>query len=226
MILIAASILSADFSRLREQVQDAEAGGADWIHFDVMDGAFVPNITFGPIVAAGVRKITRLPLDAHLMVRDADSQIEHFKEAGIDRLTVHVEACPHLWSTLEKIKSHGLYAGVTLNPATPLSLVEPVLSLVDLLLIMTVEPGMGGQKLIPMTLNKIAEAAEYRRRHGLSFLIQADGGIDETTAPLVVEAGADCLVAGTAVFAHENVREAVKNLRRAAENASKSSNNV
>ncbi len=222
MIKIAASILSADFSRLSEQIRQAEAGGADWIHFDVMDGRFVPNITFGPIVAAGVRKLTNLTLDAHLMVENADLHLESFQKAGIDRLTVHVEACPHLWDTVDKIHDLGLKAGVTLNPATPLSLLEPILPVVDLVLVMTVEPGYGGQKLIPAMVNKVAALHRRRAELGLDFEIQVDGGIDESTAPLVVEAGAGCLVAGSALFTAPDIAAAVRRLKRVAENAEKS----
>lgn len=216
MIKIAPSILSADFSRLGEQIRAVEEAGADWIHLDVMDGQYVPNITFGPLVIAGVRKLTGLTLDAHLMIEDADRQLENLHRVGVDRLTVHVEACPHLWATIDKIHALGLKAGVTLNPATPVALIEPVLHRVELVLVMTVEPGYGGQKFIPETLDKIARLHQFKRTHDLDLEIQVDGGIDPTTAPPVVEAGATCLVAGNAVFGAENVAEAFRRLQAAA----------
>lgn len=216
MIKIAPSILSADFSVLGEQIRRVEAAGADWIHLDIMDGHFVPNITIGPLVIAGVRKVTHLPLDAHLMIEDADRHLESFQRAGVDQVTVHVEACPHLWATIDKIHALGLKAGVTLNPATPVSLIEPVLHKVELALVMTVEPGVGGQKFIHETLAKITALHEFKIAHGLTFEIQVDGGIDQTTAPLVVRAGATCLVAGNAIFPEPDIEQAFLNLKNAA----------
>ena len=216
MVKIAPSILSADFSKLAEQISAAEKAGADWIHLDIMDGHFVPNITFGPLIIAGVRNITKLTLDAHLMIENADDYVESFQKAGVDQITVHVEACPHLWATIDKIHQLGLKAGVTLNPATPVSLVETVLHKVELVLVMTVEPGFGGQKFIPETLQKIESLYAFKQRHGLHYHIQVDGGIDEKTAPLVVKAGADVLVAGSSVFGAPDIASAVVKIKKAA----------
>jgi len=216
MVKIAPSVLSADFSKLAQDIQTVEKAGADWIHLDVMDGHFVPNITFGPLIVSGVRKITDLTLDAHLMIENADDYLESFKNAGVDQITVHVEACPHLWATIDKIHQLGLKAGVTLNPATPVSFIETVLHKVELVLVMTVEPGFGGQKFIPETLQKIEALDEYKRRHGLNYHIQVDGGIDEVTAPLVVKAGADVLVAGSSIFGAPDSAAALSKIKKAA----------
>ncbi len=216
MVKLAPSILSADFSRLSEQIKLVEKAGADWIHLDVMDGAFVPNITFGPLIISGVRKITDLVLDAHLMIENADYYLQAFKDAGVDQITVHVEACPHLWATIDKIHHLGLKAGVTLNPATPVSLIEPVLNKVELVLVMTVEPGFGGQSFIPEMLDKISALYEYKSTHHLSYHIQVDGGIDEKTAPLVVRAGADVLVSGSSIFGTNDVWTAAQNIKKVA----------
>jgi len=216
MVKLAPSILSADFSRLSEQIKLVEKAGADWIHLDVMDGAFVPNITFGPLIISGVRKITDLVLDAHLMIENADFYLQDFKDAGVDQITVHVEACPHLWATIDKIHQLGLKAGVTLNPATPVSLIEPVLNKVELVLVMTVEPGFGGQSFIPEMLDKISALYEYKSTHHLSYHIQVDGGIDEKTAPLVVRAGADVLVSGSSIFGTNDVWTAAQNIKKVA----------
>lgn len=216
MVKIAPSVLSADFSKLAEQIQIVEESGADWIHLDVMDGHFVPNITFGPLIVSGIRKITELTLDAHLMIETADDYLEPFKNAGVDQITVHVEACPHLWATIDKIHQLGLKAGVTLNPATPVSLIELVLHKVELVLVMTVEPGFGGQKFIPETLKKIEMLHKMKQRLGLDYHIQVDGGIDETTTPLVVKAGADVLVAGSSIFGAPDSAAAVAKIKNAA----------
>ncbi len=219
MVKMAPSILSADFSKLKEQIETVQAAGADWIHLDIMDGHYVPNITFGPLVVAGVRKITDLTLDAHLMIENADDYLQAFQEAGVDQITVHVEACPHLWATIDKIHQLGLKAGVTLNPATPVTLLEPVLHKVELVLVMTVEPGFGGQKFIPETLVKIKALREFKRRHDLAFHIQVDGGIDETTAPLVVKAGADVLVSGSSIFGQPDIKQAFAKIKKSADAA-------
>ncbi len=212
-MIIAPSILNADFSNLAQQVQAVEAAGADWLHVDVMDGHFVPNITFGPVIVAGLRKLVKLPLDVHLMIENADAFIPAYREAGADWLTVHVEACPHLWRTLDMIKAQGAKVGITLNPATPIATLEPVLAKVDLVLVMSVEPGFGGQAFIPEAVNRIAALADLRDRHGYHYLIEVDGGIDVKTAPQVLAAGVDVLVAGYAIFKQPDITKAVANLR-------------
>lgn len=212
-MIIAPSILNADFSKLAEQVQTVEAAGADWLHVDVMDGHFVPNITFGPVIVAALRKLVKLPLDVHLMIENADAFIPAYHEAGADWLTVHVEACPHLWRTLDLIKARGCKVGITLNPATPIALLEPVLAKVDLVLVMSVEPGFGGQAFIYESVRKIAALADLRARNGYTYLIEVDGGIDLKTAPLVLAAGVDVLVAGYAIFKQPDITKAVANFR-------------
>jgi ribulose-phosphate 3-epimerase len=199
-MILAPSILSADFSRLREEVEAAEAGGAQSFHCDVMDGHFVPNLTFGPMVVAAMRKLTQKPLDVHLMVVGADALVDSFVRAGADGITVHAEACPHLHRTLSRIQAMGVRVGVALNPATPLVMIEEILDMIDLLLIMTVNPGFGGQSLIPAGLSKLANAVRMRERLGLDFDLQVDGGVSPDNMRSVVEAGADIVVAGSAVF--------------------------
>jgi len=197
---IAPSILSADFGRLAEEIAAVEAAGADWIHIDVMDGHFVPNITIGPGVVASLRKTTKLPFDVHLMIENPDQYIEAFAAAGSDVLTVHVEAARHLNRTLNRIRELGVKAGVSLNPATPLGLIEPVLNDLDLLLIMTVNPGFGGQKFIGSVLPKIKNAKEMLSHLAPQVLIEVDGGVNLDNIQSIADAGADVLVAGAAVF--------------------------
>jgi ribulose-phosphate 3-epimerase len=217
VIQIAPSILSADFARLGEQVREAEAAGADRIHFDVMDGHFVPNITVGPLVLRGLRPVTALPLCAHLMIAEADRFLEDFARAGADLLIVHVEACPHLHRTVQAIRSLGVSPGVTLNPATPLHALDEILPCVDAVLVMTVNPGWGGQTFIPEMVDKVARLRRAVAERGLSADILVDGGINVETAPLVVRAGANVLVAGDAIFgAPEGVTEALAQLRASA----------
>ena len=198
---IAASILSADFARLGEQVREAEAGGADWIHVDVMDGHFVPNMTIGPPIVAALRPITALPLDVHLMIEQPDRLIPDFARAGADCITVHVETCRHLHRTIQSIKELGLKAGVTLNPGTPLAALGEILPDVDLVLIMSVNPGFGGQSYIPASTDKIARLRRMLDEHGLTQVeLEVDGGIKSYNVAQVVAAGASVLVVGSAIF--------------------------
>jgi ribulose-phosphate 3-epimerase len=213
MIRIAPSLLASDFSRLADQIAQAESGGADWFHLDVMDGHFVPNMTFGPLIVAAARKSTKLPLDTHLMIERADDFLEVFRDAGADHIIVHQEACVHLNRTIARIKELGAKAGVALNPATPCSTLAEIISEVDLILIMSVNPGFGGQKFISGTLRKLKELRSLIASTGRDIRVAVDGGIDVSTASSVVTAGADVLVAGTAIFGAPNIPRAVKDLR-------------
>lgn len=197
---IAPSILSADFARLGEQVKEAETGGADWIHVDVMDGHFVPNISIGPLIVRALRPVTNLPLDVHLMIEQPERYLADFARAGADVLTVHVETCPHLHRTVQQIKELGVKAGVTLNPATPLSSLAEILPEVDLVLIMSVNPGFGGQSYIPASTAKIARLRQMLDAIGSAAELEVDGGVHSETIGEVVAAGATMLVAGSAVF--------------------------
>ncbi|WP_071461172.1 ribulose-phosphate 3-epimerase [Bacillus massilinigeriensis] len=214
MVKIAPSILSADFSRLGEEIQDVERGGADLIHVDVMDGHFVPNITIGPLIVEAIRPVTKLPLDVHLMIENPDSYIEAFAKAGADYITVHVEACKHLHRTIQLIKSNGVRAGVVLNPATPVSSIVHVLEDLDMVLLMSVNPGFGGQKFIPSVLGKIREVKEMAESIGAEIEIEVDGGVNKETAPLCIEAGATMLVAGSAVYNESDRKRAIEALKR------------
>jgi len=214
-VKLAPSILSANFAYLAEQVQEAEAGGADWIHVDVMDGHFVPNITIGPLVVRALRPITGLPLDVHLMIENPERYIEDFAQAGADRITVHVETCPHLHRTIQQIREAGCKPGVTLNPGTSLSTLEEILPDVDLVLIMSVSPGFGGQSYIPGSTAKIARLRRMLDAIGSEAEIEVDGGIHPGNIAEIVEAGATVLVAGSAVFNDEAaVAENIQKLRK------------
>jgi ribulose-phosphate 3-epimerase len=215
-VRIAPSILSADLGRLGEEIRDAEAAGADWIHVDVMDGRFVPNITLGPVVVAAARRSTMLPLDVHLMIVEPERYIEAFAEAGADVISVHAEASVHLQRTLSRIRALGKRAGVVLNPHTPETVIEYVLGDLDLVLLMTVNPGFGGQSFIASVLPKIEAVRQMIDRAGLSIDLEVDGGIAVDTAKRVVDAGARVLVAGNAVFGKPDRRRAIADLRRAA----------
>ena len=212
---IAPSILSADFGRLAEEIAAVEAAGADWIHIDVMDGHFVPNITIGPGVVASLRKTTKLPFDIHLMIENPEQYIEAFASAGSDVITVHVESTRHLHKTLTRIRELGVKAGVSLNPATPLGQIEPVLNDLDLLLIMTVNPGFGGQKFISGVLPKIKNAKEIVSYLAPHVLIEVDGGVTLDNIRSVADAGADIFVAGAAVFGSENYARTIEAMKAA-----------
>ncbi|HSH25145.1 MAG TPA: ribulose-phosphate 3-epimerase [Massilibacterium sp.] len=213
MIKIAPSILSADFSKLGEEIKEVEQGGADYIHVDVMDGHFVPNITIGPLIVKSIRPITNLPLDVHLMIANPDQYIPEFAKAGADIISVHVEACPHLHRTIHLIKEQGKKAGVVLNPATPVETIQHILHDVDLVLLMTVNPGFGGQSFIPSVLPKIKQIRQMVDDLGLPIEIEVDGGVNQDTAKQCIEAGANVLVAGSAIYNKENRKEAIQQIR-------------
>lgn len=213
MVKIAPSILSANFAKLGEEILDVERGGADYIHVDVMDGHFVPNITIGPLIVEAIRPVTKLPLDVHLMIEKPDQYIEQFVKAGADIITVHVEACTHLHRTIQNIKSFGIKAGVVLNPATPVSTIEHIIDDIYMVLLMTVNPGFGGQKFIHSVVPKIKQVANMIKERNLTVEIEVDGGVDEHTAKLCIEAGATVLVAGSAVYNKENRKEAIARIR-------------
>ncbi len=218
MIGLVPSILSADFTRLGEQVREVETAGAQRIQIDVMDGHFVPNITMGPAIVEATRSCTSLPLEAHLMITNPQDYIETFAKAGADVIIVHQEVCPHLHRVIQQIKRAGKKAGVALNPSTPVFLLRDVISLLDHVLIMTVNPGFGGQDFIPETLRKIKEARNMITTLGLPIDVEVDGGIHEQTAPQAVQAGANLLVAGSAVYnKNESVAQALARLRKAIE---------
>ena len=219
MIKIAPSILSADFAKLGEDIKDVELGGADYIHVDVMDGHFVPNITIGPLIVDAIRPITDLPLDVHLMIENPDRYIDAFAKAGADIITVHVEACPHLHRTIQLIKSTGAKAGVVLNPHTPVSTIHHVIEDIDMVLLMTVNPGFGGQSFIHSVLPKIREVADLVAEKNLDVEIEIDGGVNPETAKLCVEAGANVLVAGSAIYNQKDRAEAIQAIRNSVKSA-------
>ena len=222
MIELAFSILASDFAHLADEVAAAERGGGTIVHVDVMDGHFVPNITFGPPMVKALRPVTKLPLDCHLMIENPDNFISNFAAAGADMISVHQEVCRHLHRTLQLIGDHGMKPAVVINPATPVDMLIEVLPMVHHVLVMSVNPGFGGQKFLPLALDKISYLAELREAMGLNFRIEVDGGVAHDTVVQVVEAGADMLVAGSAIFSpgktEENAREFLK-LARAVEPA-------
>ncbi|MGG0740893.1 ribulose-phosphate 3-epimerase [Niallia taxi] len=213
MVKIAPSILSADFAKLGEEIKDVERGGADYIHVDVMDGHFVPNITIGPLIVSAIRPITTLPLDVHLMIENPDQYIPAFAKAGADIITVHAEACPHLHRTLQLIKEHGVKPGVVLNPSTPVEMIKHVIEDVEMVLLMTVNPGFGGQAFIKSVLPKITEVRKLAEQFNPGLEIEVDGGVNEQTAILCKEAGANVLVAGSFIYDSGDRAKAIKAVR-------------
>ncbi|KAA1042758.1 ribulose-phosphate 3-epimerase [Macrococcus equipercicus] len=213
MVKIAPSLLSCDFTKLQEEVKKLEASGVDYLHYDVMDGQFVPNISFGLPILAQLRQITSLPIDSHLMIADPEVFVSQFADAGSDIITVHLEATPHIHRVLQMIRQKGKKAGVAVNPGTNVTLLEPVLSDVDLVLVMTVNPGFGGQSFIEGMVDKISYLDDYRRAHGLTYEIEVDGGINEETAALCRARGADVFVAGSYFFKHDDYNVPAQKLR-------------
>jgi ribulose-phosphate 3-epimerase len=217
--IIATSIISADFTRLGEQIAEAEAAGADWIHLDVMDGHFVPNLTMGPFVVEACRRATNLPLDVHLMIEHPENQLEAFAKAGASHLTVHVETCPDIEITLRTIKSLGCQAGVTLNPDTPARDLDHALTLADLVLVMTVHPGYSGQEFMTDMVSKVAEVRHRLDEIGSTAWLETDGGLTVETMPLVRDAGSDTFVVGSAIFHHpDGIAAGIRSLRNAVRN--------
>ena len=213
MKLIAPSILSADFSKLGDEIRAVEAAGADWIHIDVMDGHFVPNITIGPLIVEAARRVTALPLDVHLMIENPERYIKDFQDAGASLISVQAETCVHLHRTVQMIKEIGLRAGVVLNPSTPLSAIEWVLKYVDIVMIMSVNPGFGGQDFIPNSLDKIRDLRGMIQNNGLSTLIEIDGGVNEKTIKNISDAGVDVFVAGSAIFGSPDYKKTITRFR-------------
>ena len=212
--LIAPSLLAADFSRLAEEVRAVEAAGADWLHLDIMDGHFVPNISYGPVVLKSLRAVTKMPFDVHLMISPVDPFLEAFAQAGADHIMFHPEAGPHPHRTLQAIRALGCKAGLVLNPGTPLAHFETVIDLLDIVLVMSVNPGFGGQKFIDSQLGRIAQLRRMIDDSGQEIRLEVDGGIDPRTAPLCIAAGADTFVAGTAIFGTKDYRAAIDAIRR------------
>lgn len=214
MKLLAPSILSADLSQLSQQIKVVEDNGADWIHCDIMDGHFVPNITFGPVLVEAAKRSTNLPLDVHLMIKNPDKYLEDFRKAGADIISVHFEEVVHLNRTIVKIKELGAKAGVVINPTTPVSFIKDIAEYIDLLLIMTVNPGFGGQSFIPNSLRRISDAVKLREELNLNFLIEVDGGVSKSNINSIKEAGCDVFVAGSSIFKADNIAAATKELKK------------
>ncbi|SEP56005.1 ribulose-phosphate 3-epimerase [Piscibacillus halophilus] len=212
MLKIAPSILSADFSKLGDEIKDVEKD-VDYIHVDVMDGHFVPNITIGPLIVESIRPITQLPLDVHLMIENPEQYVPAFAKAGADIISVHQEATPHLHRVIQQIKNEGVKPGVVINPATPVESIMPILGDVDLVLVMTVNPGFGGQSFIESTLSKIKQLKELKQQYNYHYEIEVDGGVKPETAKACVDAGAEVLVAGSAIFNHSNRQEAINAIK-------------